>query len=386
VNRHVLLVARRELTETFRSRSYWVTMAVLLLAVAAGVVVPRLFDASTSYDLGLAGPAPDGIDQDLQGLAAAFDADLVVVALDDLAAAVAAVDGGEVDAAVVFGDDGPTLVRRAGTADALLAVAGQATVSASVRERLGAAGLDAAAAQEVLATPPPQELTVDGDQPGRSAAAYFLSLVLYLALLMGGMGVAQGVAVEKSSRIAEVLVATVRPAHLLAGKVLGIGTSTVLLLLAGAVPASLAVVVGAIDLPSVAVLDLLGGVGWFVLGYAIYATGFAALGALVDRQEDLGAAVGPAMVPLILAYFAAFQAQAAPTSTLARVTSIFPLSAPIVMPVRIAEGVVEPVEVVAAIVSGLVAFLLLVRVAGAVYQRALLRGGRRLSLREAFRS
>ena len=387
MNRHIRLVAGRELQETFRSRSYWITSAVLLVAVAAGIILPRLFDGGSSYDLGLAGDPPPGIEEDLQALAEAFDTELEVVPVADRAEAIRVVDGDDVDAALVFDGGGATLVRRAGTSDTLIALAGQATVSSSVRAGLDDAGLDPATAQSVLATPPPTELTVDDDQPGRSAAAYFMSLLLYFALLMGGMGVAQGVAVEKSSRIAEVLVATVRPAHLLAGKVLGVGLSTLLLLLTAAVPFSVAVAVGAIDLPSVAALDILGGVGWFVLGYAIYATGFAALGALVDRQEDLGAATGPAMVPLVLAYFASFQAQSAPESLLARITSLFPLSSPIVMPVRIAEGVVEPIEVVAAIVLGLLAFLLFVRVGGAIYQRALLRGGgRRLTLREALTS
>lgn len=383
--RHVKLVAGRELAEALRSKGYWVTMGLLLLLVAASIVLPRLLESDTSYDLGLAGDAPAGIEADLDGIAEAFDVGLTVEGLDDADAARLAVDDGEVDAALVFADDGATLVRRTQTSEALVAIAGQATVSSTARERLADEGLSPEAAQAALATPPPTEVTLDDEQPGRSGVAYATSLVLYLALFMGGLGVATGVAVDKSTRVAEVLVTTVRPAHLLAGKVLGIGLSTLLLLLAAAVPFAGAIAAGLVDVPSAAALDVLGAIGWFILGYAIYATAFAALGALVDRQEDLGGAVGPVTTALVGSYLISFQAQASPNSPLAVVASIFPFSSPMVMPIRIAEGAASPAEVIAAVVVGIAGFLLLVRVGGTIYRRALLRGGKRLKVREVLR-
>jgi ABC-2 type transport system permease protein len=185
--------------------------------------------------------------------------------------------------------------------------------------------------------------------------------------------------------VAEVLVTTVRPAHLLAGKVLGIGATTLLLVLAAALPFAGAIAAGMVDVPEAAALDVLASVGWFALGYSIYAMGFAALGALVDRQEDLGGAIGPVSAALVLSYFASFQAQGSPDSTLAIFTSIFPLSAPMVMPVRIAEGAATPVQVLAAIALGLATLALLARVGETIYRRALLRGGRRLKLLEVLR-
>jgi len=379
---HLWLVMQRELRETFRSRIYWVTMALLVAGVAAAIVVPRLLESDARYDLGLVGGAPAGIEDDLHSLAAAFDVDLDVVAFDDRTAAQRAVHDDDVDAALVFDPDRTTLLRRSGTSGTLTALAGQAAASASARERLVDAGLAPHVAADALATPPPTEVTVDDDQPGRSAVAYFVSLMLYMALFIGGVSVASGVAVEKSSRIAEVLVTTVRPSRLLAGKVLGAGTTTMLLLLAAAIPFSVAVAVGAVDVPTTTIGDVASGLGWFVLGYAIYATGFAALGALVDRQEDLGGAIGPLSASLVLSYLAAMQAQSAPGSVLARITSMFPLSSPVVMPVRIAEGAAHIGEVTVAVLLGLAAAVLLTRIGGTVYRRALLRGGRRLRLTE----
>jgi ABC-2 type transport system permease protein len=379
---HVRLVAGREIREAFRSKAYWVTMAVLLAGVAAAIFVPRLLESDPSYELGVTGDVPARLGADLDGLADAFEVELDVIELDDLDAAKAAVEDEDVDAALAFDGDEATLVQRSRSSETLLALAGQAAVSSAAGERLVDAGLSAAEAAAVLAIPPPTDLVIDDEQPGRSGVAYATGLVLYLALFMGGVGVASGVAVEKSTRVAEVLVTTVRPAHLLAGKVLGIGATTLLLVLAAALPFAGAIAGGLVDVPEAAALDVLASVGWFILGYAIYAMGFAALGALVDRQEDLGGAIGPVSTALVLSYFATFQAQGSPDSTLAVFTSIFPLSAPMVMPVRIAEGAATPIQVLAAVGLGLATLALLVRVGETIYRRALLRGGRRLKLRE----
>ena len=379
--RHVRLVAQRELQEAFRARSYWVTMAFLVAAVVAAVVLPRVLDDPDTYDVGLVGDVPAALRDDLGDLAEQVEVEIELSERDDRRSAERAVRDEELDAALVLGAR-PVLIRVEGTSDSLVAALAQATVLASTRQQMDAAGLSAQEAGAILSTPPPEEVVLDDDRSGRGAVTYFVSLVLYMALLMGGMGVATGVAVEKSSRIAEVLVTTVRPSHLLAGKVLGIGVSTLVLILAGAVPYSVAVLAGAVDLPSAVAGEVLGAVGWFVLGYGIYATAFAALGALVDRQEDLGGAIGPLTTALVVAFFAAIQAQGDPGSTLAVVTSLVPLTSPMVMPVRMAAGEAGAPEGALSIAIARATLLVLGRLGGTVSRRALLRGGRRLRLRE----
>ena len=379
--RHVRLVAQRELQEAFRAKSYWVTMAFLVAAVVAAVVLPRVLDDPDTYDVGLVGDVPAALRDDLGDLAEQVEVEIELSERDDRRSAERAVRDEELDAALVLGAR-PVLIRVEGTSDSLVAALAQATVLASTRQQMDAAGLSAQEAGAILSTPPPEEVVLDDDRSGRGAVTYFVSLVLYMALLMGGMGVATGVAVEKSSRIAEVLVTTVRPSHLLAGKVLGIGVSTLVLILAGAVPYSVAVLAGAVDLPSAVAGEVLGAVGWFVLGYGIYATAFAALGALVDRQEDLGGAIGPLTTALVVAFFAAIQAQGDPGSTLAVVTSLVPLTSPMVMPVRMAAGEAGAPEGALSIAIARATLLVLGRLGGTVSRRALLRGGRRLRLRE----
>jgi ABC-2 type transport system permease protein len=382
--RHVRLVASRELEESFRAKSYWVTMAFLVAAVIAAIVLPNVLDGTDSYEVAVVGEVPEGLREDVGALANQLDIEIELSEREDRAAAEQAVRDDELDAALVHGD-APTLLRVDGTSEDLVAALGQASVLASTRQQLGDAGLSAQEAQAVLSTPPPEEVVLDDERAGRGAVTYFVSLVLYLALLMGGMGVATGVAVEKSSRIAEVLVTTVRPAHLLAGKVLGVGLSTLLLILAAAVPYSVAVLAGVVDLPAAVAGEVLGAVGWFALGYGIYATAFAALGALVDRQEDLGGAIGPLTTALVVAFVASIQAQSAPNSTLAVVTSHIPLSSPMVMPARMAAGSVGVAEVLLSVAIAVVTLVVLVRLGGTIYRRALLRGGRRLKLSEVLR-
>lgn len=384
--RHIGLIAGRELVESFRSKAYWATIGVFIAIVAASIVVPRFFDGDTTYEVGLAGPAPAGLEDDLEALVSAFDAELELTTFADRDAATLAVDDEEVSIAVVYEDDETFLVRREQSSETLVGIVNQAISVAAARQVLDAEGLDPGTIVAALAPTPPTEVRVDDEESGRGQIAWATGLVLYLAIFMGGMGVAQGVAIEKSTRISEVLITTVRPMHLLAGKVVGLGISTLLIVMAGALPFAAAIFAGWIDLPSAAAVDVIAAVGWFTIGYAIYATAFGALGALVDRQEDLGSAVGPLTTILVLSYLGTIQAAAAPSSTLAVVLSIVPVSAPMVMPVRIGAGAASVVEVVAAVGLGLLTVVVLARVGGGIYRRALLRGGQRLSLAQVLRS
>jgi ABC-2 type transport system permease protein len=380
--KHLRLVAARDLMESFRARSYWVTIGLFMVIVAAGIIVPRLLDSDTTYEVGLSGAVPAGLEEGLEALVSAFDAELELTSYDGRDEATEAVDGGEVSVAISFEDDETFLIRREQSSETLVGIVNQVISASSARSTLDEAGLDPDTISAALAPTPPTEVRVDDDETGRAGIAWITGLVLYLAIFMGGMSVAQGVAIEKSTRIAEVLVTTVRPAHLLAGKVLGMGLSVLIILSAGVIPFAAAIAVGWVDVPSAAALDVISAIGWFVLGYAVYAVAFGSLGALVDRQEDLGTAVGPLSAILVLSYLATIQAAEAPTSTIATVVSIIPFSAPMVMPVRIGAGAASPIEVLAAVVLMIVTVVVIARIGGTIYRKAILRGGQRLKARE----
>jgi ABC-2 type transport system permease protein len=205
--------------------------------------------------------------------------------------------------------------------------------------------------------------------------------VLYLLLLMLMIGVANGTAIEKANRISEVLLATVRPGSLLFGKVIGVGLTGILTITAGALPVVVKVVVGG-DVPAGTWAAVAGGAAWFVLGLALYLTIAASLGALVERQEETGSVIAPLSMLLVGTYIVA---QSAADTPLGTVMAYFPLTSPLIMPSRLALGVASPAEVVASLLIGLVAVVVVVRVGAVVYRRGIVRTGRRLRLREVLR-
>jgi len=144
--------------------------------------------------------------------------------------------------------------------------------------------------------------------------------------------------------------------------------------------------VGSIDVPAIRGGVLSWAVVWFVLGYALYATVYGALGSLGSRAEDAQAVAGPVMIILPVAYFASFLMIAQPASAAARAISYFPLTAPMAMPGRIAMGGAAWWEPVIAAVLSLATTIGLVLLAGRIYTNAILHGGPRLSLHDAWRS
>jgi len=127
------------------------------------------------------------------------------------------------------------------------------------------------------------------------------------------------------------------------------------------------------------------GVAWFVLGYALYATVYGALGSLGSRVEDAQSVAGPVMVAMVVAYFASFAMIGQPDSAAAKAISYFPLTAPMSMPGRIAMGATAWWEPVTAAMLTLAAIAGLVVLAGRVYTSAILHSGPALSLREVWR-
>ena len=209
-------------------------------------------------------------------------------------------------------------------------------------------------------------------------------LVLFMALIVYGQSVASSVAEEKSSRVIELLLTTLPPRRLLAGKVLGVGGLGVSQLAAVCVAGLLsAQIAGGEGLPPSAPRTVALVVGWFVLGFAFYSVVYAALGALVSRQEDLEATTAPVNVLLIGAYFGAMAAIASPDGVWAQIAAFLPPLAPLIVPTRVVLGDMSAIRLLAAVAISLLATLLLIRVAAGIYERSILRTGAPISLRTA---
>jgi ABC-2 type transport system permease protein len=173
---------------------------------------------------------------------------------------------------------------------------------------------------------------------------------------------------------------------LLAGKVAGIGLLGLVQMAATAAAALIAAAtIRSVDLTAVRAAVLVWAVVWFVLGYALYATLFGALGSLASRPEDAQSVSGPISVILVFVYFVSFAAIGSPDATWAHVVAWFPATAPIAMPTRIAMGAASwwdpllAMSVTAAAIAGLVVL------GGRVYAGAVLRVGPTVNLRDAWR-
>ena len=193
-------------------------------------------------------------------------------------------------------------------------------------------------------------------QAERIALGLVAGILVYLSLMIYGQTVAQGVIEEKTSRVVELLLATLRPWQLMLGKVIGIGAAGLLQMVVvagGGLAVGLAL--GTLTLPSsVAVGVVVWALVWYLIGFVMYALLFAAAGAMVSRQEDAGGVTAPILGIIIVPYVIAVSVlPSQPDSKLAHVLSLVPVFSPTLMPVRIALGVVPAWELAFTVVLGL---------------------------------
>ena len=377
------MVAARSITEGVRSRAFRITTLVLLAVALAAVFLPRILGGGpTTYTLATEGAASAAVRAQLDAAAEGADFEVEYLELGSGRAVEDAVRQGDATAGVA--DD--VMYVRSDAPGVFPVVVAQALVAEETAQRLADAGLSPDQIADLAAIVPPEQVEVGPAQDeGRAGVGFVVGIVLYLAIMFSGNLIATNVAVEKSTRIAEVLLAVLRPSQILVGNVIGIGVMTFTQLLVLAVPVTLGLGAGdGLDLPSVAVADIGLGVAWFVLGYFIYAFLFAATAALVDKVTDVASAILPVTVLLILGYLGAVIVVVQnPSSALSVALSMFPLSSPMAMPIRWASGTVPVWQLMVSMELAVAAAVLLAWFGSSVYRRALVVTGRRIKLREA---
>jgi ABC-2 type transport system permease protein len=193
-----------------------------------------------------------------------------------------------------------------------------------------------------------------------------------------------GVMEEKSSRVIEVLLSTVRPVRLLAGKVLGIGIAALLqatIVVAFALVLSKAV--GSNLLHGTGPLEVVSTLVWLVLGYTFYCWVYAAAGSMAERQDQVQSLALPLSLPLIVGYIVSLtSASAASPSLLLKIFAYIPLTAPFAMTTMVGFGAVTWWQFALSVVITLASTVAVARVATSIYRRAILRTGSRVRLRE----
>jgi ABC-2 type transport system permease protein len=380
------LVAERGILESIRSRSFKIVTALLLAASLGAVVVPALIDSGrTTYTLATVGAAPAELVRAIDAAAVQGGFTARYLSRSGDVSVREAVKAG--DAAV--GLAGDTLYVTSRGAGQFPVVVAQTAVTLARTHWLTDAGLSASQLAQLQAIQPPHEVTVGQVKDERRAGVGFAAgIVLYLALTFAGSAIATTVGTEKSSRISEVLLATLRPSQSLVGTVVAAGAITLFQVLVLAVPIAVSGAAGGrYAIPSGVTGDLTLAVVWFLLGFWMYSFLFAASASLVDKITEVSSAIMPVTTLLIGVYLASVivvtQNPGAPWSVL---ISLFPLSAPIAMPIRWASGEVPLYQLVTAMVLTAAAAWLMALTASTLYRRGLLVTGHRVRLREALGS
>lgn len=387
----LVLVVRRELIERGRSKAFLISTLFTILLLMAAIAVPVYLGQRTqSYEVGLFGDGNAAIIEAALALGNADGEDggveISTTGFASVTELEAALEEGAVEIGLVQGSE---LIIPAGNG-------ADASLQRLLQEAAGAVALDelsgeAARAAEILATDV-LDLRSLGDLDGADTGARVIVAVgglflMYMAILSYGSWTLAGVTEEKSNRVVEVLLATVEPWQLLAGKIIGIGLlglgQFVLTLAIGIVAIR---VTDAFELPAIPVASIPILVLWFILGYSLYAVGMGAAGALVSRMEDAQSVATPFTIMSIIGFFVSFQVIDDPSSNLALVASLLPPTAPFAAPVRAAFGAMPWWEMAISVVLMVASVLALVRFAGRAYSGGLLRFGTKVTWKEAVRS
>jgi len=386
--RTVALIARREFLGRVRSRAF-VVGTVVLLVILIGYALFTSFLASSS-DASTVAIAPESaaIVPALETAARTGGRVLDVESVPDAAAGAARARAGEVDAAISGAPAAPRVDVQDDLGQNLRSVITTASAQVAQDQALRARGVDPATISGAVAAAAPTVVAATPKDPAeglRLGVGAFGAFLLFFSIQTYGGMVAQGVVEEKQSRVVELILATVRPWQLLLGKVLGLGAVGLLQLAvlagAGLVAASVAgLLVGGAGIAGTLVSVLV----WYLLGFAMYATIYGALGSLVSRQEDVQSVLTPVSIVVILGFVVGFNLLISdPRSTTLAVLSLVPPFSPLLVPGRMAVGVAPVWQVALALVLTLAFTVGVLVVGGRIYARSVLRTGARVSLRSA---
>jgi ABC-2 type transport system permease protein len=380
------VVARREFVERARDRGFVISTAITLVILVGVIVATALFGRGTRFGLGVVGEGSRAIGEQVVDSARALDVDVTLRVLPDEGGATRAVRDGAVDAALL---DPERILVRSEPPEQLVGILQAVSLRVRLERALQASGLGEEEVRAAL-NQPPLELRalepVDDRRRENSAVAFVGVLALYGQLFAYGYWVAAGVVEEKSSRVVEVLLATVSPSQLLRGKILGIGVlGLAQLLLIGVAGLVAAQLVGSLDFPSGAIATIGIVLVWFVLGFFFYAGLFAVAGSIVTRQEDLQSTMTPLTILIVGSFIIGINAIGDPSSTLATVASLLPPSAPLVMPSRIVLGETGFWGALLSAGVSIGATIALVPIATKIYSGAVLRPGR-VKIRQVLRA
>lgn len=233
------------------------------------------------------------------------------------------------------------------------------------------------------------------EESGLSAfiVSFLMVMFIYFSLIFYGIYVLKGVLEEKSNRIVEVIVSSVKPFHLMLGKIVGIGAVGltqigiwVVFIILFTAPQVLGLMSVKEDMiPSISPMLIIFFPIYFVLGFLLYATIYAGIGSMFNSDEDAQQMVSAANMMLIVPIMLVGAVMKNPSGTMATVTSLFPFFSPIIMYLRIAVQTPPAWQIALSIVLMIGTIILMTWIVSKIYRVGILMYGKKPTLPELLR-
>ena len=388
---------------TALTKSYLITTLTGPFIIVALFVLPALLARNAVDSASLegrtlalvgAGPLVPAIRAELEPLG------MVVESSGEEAPLAERVRAGDLDGYVVFpadvlGTEEPRYVS-GDAVDITLGLISGAIGRAVVQRRLEMEGLDAERITRLTQRPQLQARVLDEqgevEQDIEESFVVVMAFVglLYMMLLLYGQALGRAVLTEKSGKTAEIMLSSLHPFSLLAGKVLGKGMAGVLQYLAWMLIALVAIDVvgprlGVSVPPFVQPGNLLALLGFFALGFLLYSAAFAMAGAIAADEQNFAQLLWPVMVALMVPMLLMSSVLLAPDGALAVTLSLIPATAPVAMFVRVIIGEPAALQVVAAAAGVVLVTVLAVWASAKVFRLGILLTGKKGTFGEIVR-
>jgi ABC-2 type transport system permease protein len=281
----------------------------------------------------------------------------------------------------------------------MLSVLERTVNNVMVADRLTTAGLDPEAVGELTRRVDLKTMKLGAkgqethDQGQGFMISYVFMMIIYMTVLMYGMYVMRGVLEEKSSHIVEVIISTVKPFELMLGKILGIGAVGLtqfllwsLMMVAISAPgAASALGMGGLELPAVPAIQLIFFVVYFVLGFLLYGTLYAGIGAAFDTEQEAqnfqGVITMFLVVPMVLMMYILNQ----PDAPLSVALSLFPFFTPMLMFLRMTLTPVPAIQLAASVAIMSATIVVAAWLVGKIYRVGILMHGSKPKLKDMWR-
>ena len=236
--------------------------------------------------------------------------------------------------------------------------------------------------------------------PASYVVGYIVMFVLYMSILLYAVNVMRSVVEEKTSRVVEIMVSSIKPTPLMLGKILGVGSAGLVQLGAWGVMALLifhyrvallgligvdAAAASAVDVPVIGAAAVVVVLLYFLLGYFLYAALYAAIGAMVNSEQEAQQLQTPVVLLLIIPVVCVQLIANDPRGGAAAVLTVIPFSSPVLMPMRYLLGGASTGEVALSLALLAASLAAVVWLAARIYRVGILMYGKRPSPRELLR-